>query len=51
MVRTIEDVLGIGHLNLNDEYQRPMTEIFDLGLEFLHFPIRGKEKVLIFWAR
>jgi YVTN family beta-propeller protein len=31
MVRTIEDVLGIGHLNLNDEYQRPMTEIFDLG--------------------
>lgn len=30
MVRTIEDVLGIGHLNLNDEYQRPMTDVFDL---------------------
>jgi hypothetical protein len=30
MVRTIEDVLGLGHLNLNDEYQRPMTEVFDL---------------------
>jgi len=30
MVRTIEDVLGLGHLNLNDEYQRPMTDIFDL---------------------
>jgi YVTN family beta-propeller protein len=29
-VRTIEDVLGIGHLNLNDAYQRPMTSIFDL---------------------
>jgi YVTN family beta-propeller protein len=32
MVRTIEDVLGLGHLNLNDEYQRPMTAIFDLKL-------------------
>ncbi len=31
MVRTIEDVLGIGHLNLNDEYQRPMTDAFDLS--------------------
>lgn len=30
MVRTIEDVLGLGHLNLNDEYQRPMTNAFDL---------------------
>ena len=29
-VRTIEDVLGIGHLNLNDAYQRPMTAVFDL---------------------
>jgi len=29
MVRTIEDLLGIGHLNLNDAYQRPMTNIFD----------------------
>lgn len=31
MVRTIEDVMGLGHLNLNDEYQRPMTEVFDLN--------------------
>jgi len=30
-VRTIEDVLGLGHLTLNDEYQRPMTAIFDLN--------------------
>lgn len=30
MVRTIEDVLGLGHLNLNDQYQRPMTAVFDL---------------------
>jgi YVTN family beta-propeller protein len=30
MVRTIEDVLGLGHLNLNDEFQRPMTDVFDL---------------------
>ena len=30
IVRTIEDVLGIGHLNLNDAYQRPMTAVFDL---------------------
>jgi len=31
IVRTIEDVLGIGHLNLNDAYQRPMTAVFDLS--------------------
>jgi YVTN family beta-propeller protein len=31
MVRTIEDVLGIGNLNLNDAYQRPMTAVFDLS--------------------
>ncbi len=31
IVRTIEDVLGIGHLNLNDAYQRPMTAAFDLN--------------------
>jgi YVTN family beta-propeller protein len=30
MVRTIEDILGIDHLNLNDAYQRPMTDVFDL---------------------
>ncbi len=31
MLRTIEDVLGIDHLNLNDAYLAPMTDIFDLG--------------------
>ena len=30
MVRTIEDVLGLEHLNLNTAYQRPMTEVFDV---------------------
>ena len=30
MVRTIEDVLGLGPLNINDAYQRPMTAVFDL---------------------
>ncbi len=30
-VRTIEDVLGLEHLNLNTAYQRPMTEVFDIG--------------------
>jgi YVTN family beta-propeller protein len=29
LLRTIEDVLGLDHLNLNDAYQRPMTEVFD----------------------
>jgi YVTN family beta-propeller protein len=30
MLRTIEDILGIDHLNLNDAYQRPMTDVFDI---------------------
>jgi YVTN family beta-propeller protein len=30
MVRTIEDILGLDHLGLNDAYQRPMTDVFDL---------------------
>ena len=30
MLRTIEDVLGIGHLSLFDANQRPMTDVFDL---------------------
>ncbi len=29
MLRTIEDVLGLRHLNLNTAYQRPMTDVFD----------------------
>jgi YVTN family beta-propeller protein len=31
MVRTIEDILGIDHLNLNDAHQVPMTDLFDLS--------------------
>ncbi len=31
VLRTMEDVLGIDHLNLNDAYQRPMTDVFDLN--------------------
>jgi DNA-binding beta-propeller fold protein YncE len=30
MVRTIEDLLGLEHLNLNTAYQRPMTDVFDI---------------------
>jgi hypothetical protein len=31
MIRTMEDVLGLEHLNLNTATTRPMTEIFDLN--------------------
>ncbi len=31
MLRTMEDVLGIDHLNVNDAFQPPMTDVFDLG--------------------
>jgi YVTN family beta-propeller protein len=31
LLRTIEDVLGVEHLNLNTAYQRPMTDVFDLS--------------------
>jgi DNA-binding beta-propeller fold protein YncE len=30
-LRTIEDVLGTQHINLNTAYQRPMTDVFDIG--------------------
>jgi DNA-binding beta-propeller fold protein YncE len=30
IIRTIGDVLGLNHLNLNDAYQRPMTDVFDI---------------------
>ena len=30
MLRTIEDILGIDHLSINDAYQPPMTDVFDL---------------------
>jgi hypothetical protein len=29
-LRTIEDILGTEHLNLNTAFQRPMVEVFDL---------------------
>ncbi|HQT63716.1 MAG TPA: bifunctional YncE family protein/alkaline phosphatase family protein [Acidocella sp.] len=29
-LRTMEDILGIDHLSINDAFQRPMTDIFDL---------------------
>jgi YVTN family beta-propeller protein len=28
MLRTIEDILGISHLNLNDEWAKPMADVF-----------------------
>jgi len=31
VLRTIEDLLGTQHLNLNTAFQRPMTEVFDIG--------------------
>jgi len=31
MVRTMEDVLGLDHLNLNTATERPMTDVFDLN--------------------
>ncbi len=31
MIRTIEDILGLEHLNLNTATERPMTEVFDLS--------------------
>ncbi len=30
VLRTIEDVLGAPHINLNTAFQRPMTEVFDI---------------------
>ncbi len=31
MIRTIEDILGLDHLNLNDAYAAPMADVFDLS--------------------
>jgi hypothetical protein len=31
MIRTIEDILGTDHLNLNDAYAAPMADVFDLS--------------------
>jgi len=30
-LRTIEDILGTEHMNLNTRYTRPMTDVFDIG--------------------
>jgi hypothetical protein len=30
-LRTIEDLLGTEHINLNTAFQRPMAEVFDIG--------------------
>jgi DNA-binding beta-propeller fold protein YncE len=30
LLRTIEDILGTQHVNLNTAYQRPMTDVFDI---------------------
>jgi len=31
VLRTIEDILGAPHLNLNTASQRPMADVFDIG--------------------
>ena len=41
MLRTIEDILGMDHLNLNDAYQVPMTDIFDLNQPTWTFHAQG----------
>jgi YVTN family beta-propeller protein len=30
-LRTMEDILGTGHLSINDAFQRPMADVFDLS--------------------
>jgi YVTN family beta-propeller protein len=40
MVRTIEDVLGLEHLNLNTATTRPMTDVFDLNQKEWSFEAR-----------
>jgi hypothetical protein len=30
MLRTIEDILGTQHINLNTAFQRPMSDVFDV---------------------
>ena len=32
VLRTIEDILGTQHINLNTAFQRPMADVFDTGL-------------------
>ncbi len=37
MVRTIEDILGIGQLNLNDAVAAPMADVFDVNQKTWNF--------------
>jgi hypothetical protein len=37
MVRTIEEVLGLPPLNLNDAHQPPMADVFDLNQATWHY--------------
>ena len=37
MIRTIEEILKIDHLNLNDAYAQPMADVFDLSQRNWHF--------------
>ena len=40
MIRTMEDVLGLEHLNLNTATTRPMTDVFDLDQKAWSFEAR-----------
>ena len=40
MIRTMEDVLGLEHLNLNTATTRPMTDVFDLTQKTWSFEAR-----------
>jgi len=37
MIRTMEDILGIGRLNLNDAVAIPMADVFDIGQKQWNF--------------
>ncbi len=43
MIRTMEDVLGVDHLNLNTATSRPMTDVFDLNQKEWAFEARPSE--------
>ena len=43
MVRTMEDVMGLDHLNLNTATERPMTDIFDLNQKEWTFDAKPSE--------
>ncbi len=37
ILRTMEDILGTGHLSINDAFQRPMADVFDLSQKDWNF--------------